>query len=836
HRTRTHHHSNPGGSSGPSGASGRNATTPLADGASGTLGHFEIQVHGTDGTVAPYPDRYRLRLVGFAHTSENHDGIYEPLERVEVTGLQVRNVGGMPTPPNHPIELTLDSQGWVWPEEQCLLLPPAVGPGETATVEGSLWFAIQDWQPEGPGEALELVEHIVHAAHLPAAHRAFERYHETGDAKGRFVVRHPVRVSAIEALPSLAPGEATRVRFTIESIAGRAFGAESELARTLRFRLRPHGSELGADDVQLFDAEDRPVPFEEGWVHEIDSLDAKGAVAFEGALAIAPGAAHYRAARFWLSLELAPPDGGPPRPIQHRLLEVRVARRYRRLEGCELLLVTNQHTTREQLEAWEALAERVGLPMAVWDVSLEGHLDLTRPIGSGTLRDHLAGGTVVVLDPPLDTPLGAVRPHQLIDREQLAALVAADIGVAIFGGEAGDVPIERWLVPGQGDAEAHRESPADFRDALSGIEGGGEALVHETVDVHHIGMWFELPTEERLSARAHALSEHLRDEYPHRRFLVEPRFDPELVDRWGLARRWKLGTLTVRSTLDTARTAVVHAPGVPSAEDLADDGAVEQLVLLARDFDRKLAHLEEALRVRGEAWGEIRAVLVDLVHEQRAILAPGWRKGLSGDDLERALPLLRRMVEHAARLPTPALDGWRAVALIEIAARLRYHASAQPRWWEWALYPARRAPRLRRATNALVDAWVEAVFAPDDHETARERVEERVAALEKEREEGEEELDVRTFARRMLRDPVEWAGVTSDAELLETPEARVVDPAQRAELEAADARDDAKRAAVSDAQRDARARLLRPVRADAPPDEEVEELEVPAEGERESEA
>ncbi len=837
-RTKTHHHSNPGGSDGPSGSAGRSATAALVDGAGGETGHFEIQVHDADGSVRSYPNRYHLRLVGFAHASENHDGIYEPGERVEVTGLRVENVGAMPTPPNHPIELGLDSLGWVWPEEQVLLLPPAVAPGDTAVVDGSLWFAIQDWEPEEPGDALELVEHVVHTAYLPAAYRAFDGYHATGDPKGRFVVRHPVRVSAIEALPSLAPGEATRVRFTIESIAGRAFGASSEIGRTLRFRLRAHGSEVGAEHVRLYDDRDRPVPFAEGWVHDIDRLDPGASMRFEATLALDPGAPHYRAVRLWLSLELAPPgEPAAPRAIQHRALEVRVARRYRRVERCELLLVTNQHTTRAQLDAWEALAARNGLPMAVWDVSLEGHFDLSRPVGDGSLRDHLAGGTVVVLDPPLDTAAGSVRPHRLLDREQLAALVAADVGVAIFGGDAGDVPIARWLVAGdEGAPSAHRESPAELREALAAIEGGGEAEIHETVDVHHVGMWFELPTEERLAKRALALSEHLLEEYPHRRFLVEPTFDPEVVASWGLARRWKVGTLTVRSTLEAARTAVVHAPGVPTPEQLDEGGAVEQLVLVARDFEQKLAHLEEALRLRGQAWGEVRAILVDLVNEQRAILAPGWRRGLSGDDLTRALPLLRRLVEHAPRIPTPALDGWRAVALIEIAARLRYHAAAQPRWWEWALYPARRAPRLRVATNTLVDAWLEAIFAPEDHDEARARVTARVGALEEERTARELPEDERTFARLMLREPIEWAGVTSDAELLEGAAARVIDPTKRAAIREEDERDEWTRARVASGQRDARERLLVPTRVEGDAEGLEDEIEDEIEGAGELEA
>ncbi|MBW2464330.1 MAG: hypothetical protein JRH11_21955, partial [Deltaproteobacteria bacterium] len=223
-RTRTSHHSIPGGSSGRWGASGSDGNARLAAGAEGAEGVFRIAVHA-EGKVTQYEDRYRLRLLSFQHASANEDGIYEPDERVEVSGLMVLNFGGMPTPRNHDVCLSLESSGWVWPDEDAhLVLSKSLPAGEVAEVPGSLFFTLRDWQPNLPGEAFETFDHILHGAVLPAAYRDFEGYHGPEDPQGAVHVRFPIEVSAIESLHALAPGEAARVLFEMRSISRRAFG------------------------------------------------------------------------------------------------------------------------------------------------------------------------------------------------------------------------------------------------------------------------------------------------------------------------------------------------------------------------------------------------------------------------------------------------------------------------------------------------------------------------------------------------------------------------------------------------------------------------------------
>lgn len=846
-RTRTRYHSNPGGSRGPSGPSGPAGNARLYPGSDGPDGEFAIEVQSPDG-VARYRDRYHLQLLGFTHVSANEDGIYEPGERIEVRNLLVKNVGWMPTPPNHDVCLSLESEGWVWPEKDAhLVLVPSLAAQASTRVEGSLFFEVGAHTPEGPSDPLRVDDTILHRATLPAAHRDFEGYQDAGDGYGAFHVRYPVESSVLEALYGLAPGEATTIRFALRNVSEKEFGAGGELGRALRFRLAPHASELGPDAVQLLDPNDRAMPYAQGWSHEVSRLAGGDVEVFEATIAIDPGAEHYRSATFRLALELSPPgEAAPPRTIQLRDFTVRVARRYRPVEGCELLLVANHRTTREQLEAWERLAAREGLTLAVWDVSLEGHLDLRRDTGEGPLLEHLRGGTIALLNPSIETAHGTVRAHRLLDRDVLFALKEAEISLAVFGGD--DLGVERWLLPDDGsEPTAHRDSPAAMRRALKGLadlHGQGEIGVHETLDVHYIGFFFEPPEELDLQQRAVALAQHLADEYPNRRFVVGTTWAPEVVGSVGLAKRWKLGTLEVRTTLESGRSHVVHASGsLGEAQPEELDGPyAAQVLLLAADFDTKLDRLQQALDEGRDAWPTVRAILVDLAMEQEAIRGTGWRRGLSGADMSRALPLLRALSKRTLR--APAASDPAALPLLELAARLKMYARQNVRWWEHLIAPVRRAPRLSWVTSGLVDEFLESAFGipsteDEDHsEESEARVDEasaEVKARMKEHRElaeqayEDEAITRDEYVRALLHEPLEWEGVTSDAELLRSPLDRVMSEGAREELRREDQAADALRRAVAVAQSGARADLLRRVRV---PAAEEEVVEVPAQTRR----
>jgi len=158
---------------------------------------FTIEVT-TETGVLTYPSRYDLRLVGFSHDSLDEDAVYEPGELVRVFDVEVENTGGMPTPTKDELALQLVGGGWVVPEPGELTCVRGLAPGARYRVPGELRFRIKDFTPTDPGAPLEVEESILHRAMLPSVRRAFEAYQRDEALEaGRFVIRFPVRVSAV---------------------------------------------------------------------------------------------------------------------------------------------------------------------------------------------------------------------------------------------------------------------------------------------------------------------------------------------------------------------------------------------------------------------------------------------------------------------------------------------------------------------------------------------------------------------------------------------------------------------------------------------------------------
>ena len=269
-RTRTTSHSNPGGSNGRVGFSGRSADARVVAGKSAKQGSFTIGVDSESGRTT-YPQRYHLQLLDFSHASDNRDGIYEPQETVRVFDLEVQNVGGMPTPPNHEIHLWLRQHGWVLPAEEKLVLPGSLAPGARLELsDEELHFEIGDYAPQGPDDPLEVPEVVRHAASVPSVQREFYRYAGAdAEQQGRFTIRFPVEAAPLDSLRALALSEAAQLRWSVTNRSSEAFGVAGRLGRVLRFRLYANQSELDDRHAVLLDDADARVSLTEGWVRQI---------------------------------------------------------------------------------------------------------------------------------------------------------------------------------------------------------------------------------------------------------------------------------------------------------------------------------------------------------------------------------------------------------------------------------------------------------------------------------------------------------------------------------------------------------------------------------------
>lgn len=839
-RTRTHRHYRSGGSNGRSGRPGRRGDAQVEPGDDGNRGSFEIRVATPDG-VDTYDSRYDLRLRAFEHESHNEDCVYEPRERIRVTRISVENLGGMPTPEHRELHVHLERVGWVEPEPGHLVVPAALGPGQMHHFDDAeLWFRIGNWSPHGPDDPLEESETIRQRAVLPSVSRHFEQFQdERAMALGGFVIRFPLRSSDVLHLPSLAPGEVGRLRWTITNQSRLSLGADSESGRVIRVRVFATETELTDDSVSLFGDDDERLLPSSGYTHEIRRLGPGESTELEIAVGMSPDAEHYRRFAAQLALELGHLDEPEnARPIQYRAIDVRCARRFAPRDDADLLLVVNHRTTRDEFAAWERIASRLGFGLCTFDLSLERQLDLEAPVAGGeSLVDHFAGKTIVVLDNTIATPLGSRQPHEFLAKHQLHKAVADGVNFALIG--AG-TELRELLVPTDAvDETPTTDSPDDAITALAKMQPQALAAlsaVRHDVEPTKWKFWGGIPDLRTLGSTAEDLSQRLQREFPDRRYVVVYEHEPEVVGKFLWIKNWRMGKLSIRGTLDTACGAVVHSNVDPlKLHDpqylLGDDNLMT--LMLTRGFDEKLVRLGSLLEQTSELTGEVEksappetesdervhligllvdAMLVDLVHEQDAIVATNWRSGLSSGEIRDRMRHLRAMAEW---LPPADLDPHApsCVHVLRMVARLRFFAEANTSLWEMVppLSFLRRGPIARRHTKKLSREFIERTFPGKEH-IAHKLVDKRLDALHDEYKEQKRVYmvgDKSSYAREMMLAPIASKDLTTDAEVMVHSTTRIF---SREEYDAMVQRDQAaasrRQSAVSGADK-ARTDLLR---------------------------
>ncbi|MBA3461862.1 MAG: hypothetical protein H0T46_18015 [Deltaproteobacteria bacterium] len=757
-QTQTHYHSNPGGSDGASGSSGRSGNARVRKGADGDAGNFAIEVTTAGGKITTYPSRYDLQLVSFAHDSVNEDAVYEPRELVRVFDLEVENVGGMPTPGKDELELALAPGGWVKPEPGELKCVRALDAGARYKVPGELRFRIADHTPTEPSAPLEIEESILQRAMLPSVRRDFENYQE-GDAveQGRFVIRYPVRISAIENLKSLAAGEASRVRFSVTNQSRFALGATSECKRVVRIKVATApDSELGDEHVLLI-VDGRELLPGTGWTHELPAIGAGDTTQVELTVKVKDGAPEYLRFAAHVTLELGDIDApASVRPIQIRLFDVRVARPFQ-VSDADVLLVVNHRTTREEIEAWDQLGDRLAFKSAIWDLSRERHLDLERPLNGGVaLADWFANKAVVILDNEIEGPDGPTHPHVFLCDDQATRAATAGIDIAFVGkGHA----MRRLLVP----SEAPRESTPIYRTFWL--------------------RWWAKPSAQWLEKQAHKHSAKLGEEHPDQRHVVVHRFSPEVDGKSMWMNKWKVGTIETVRTLDLDAGAIVHA--AVDEKDLHDpayaasDHASTALLVMF-GFDE---NLERMRRLLGRADVTIKdlapvanALLLDLANELSANIAPGWKGDVSGRELEIEMHRLDAF-SKAGLTATPDSPGGKI--LLQLAGTVMFLGRSQVNWWEnlppWRWM--RRGPSARERVDKHIDRFLSGAFGEHNRSQMWNTADDIANSLDREhKNERKSKLAAkkRYWALEKAREPIASKTITSDTELFVTAEERVM--------------------------------------------------------------
>ncbi len=774
-QTRTIHHRNSGGSDGSSGRSGESPGIRLHAGSAGRSGEFRIEVRDASGAVATYPSCFDLRLVSYAHRNENDDGVYEPGERVFVGKIEIENVGGMPLPAHHDVIVGVTRGGWVEPERGAdgrtvtLRAPHGLAAGARHLFESEeLALRLGTFAPAGPGGPLRAPETIRLYAALPDVVRTFDAFDAgAGEAQGQIVVRFPVALSPLTSLHSVAAGQATRLRASLENIASKDFGVDSELGRALTLRVTLAPSELTPEQVLYFDAEGARASLASGFVLPIERIAAGSRFELEGTIAITDDAAPYATARIVVTCDLAPVEAsGPPRSIQLEEFTLRVGRTFAG-GAADVLFMVNNRTRPEELRAWEAHAASLGLTSTTWDVALEDGVEVLEAVARGEHTFH----TVVLLNNMMDTAGGERRPSTLVSKETAFALARRGIRLLCVGKGP---KLGEFAVPTSPSAEAAIPADAPAASRLAAIEklevgAGALSLAVETWCLFLSSQ----PKSQHVEKPARKLARELERRFPGRRYVVVPRFAVGEARPATLGRHVAAGTVEVRRAVD-AGFGAVRAVNVDDASVHAEDFVREQRVfftfLCALSFPAKLAILRSYTEPFAEGGDVVALSLVaDLVAEQEAFAAHGHRA--SAVARAGALPLLGAFTAAFTDPLTEPLNGPAAARLALVVAWLRHVARGRVRFWEWIPpFPwLRRSQQLRSVVEAATEAVTERALGRDGANAA-------YAALRSEREQRGISRSGPVHAADVLADRAGGLELRSDADVLPAPD-RMMDPA-----------------------------------------------------------
>ncbi|KAF8814509.1 hypothetical protein BYT27DRAFT_7206090 [Phlegmacium glaucopus] len=439
---------NLGGCNGRSGAHGIDGQKALPS-QDGQDGAFHFVVH--DGRTRLKYDRiFNLNLLNLQLAPVKQDGIIEPGCRVLVSSIQIRNVGGMPTPTTRSVlayikpgdcgPAMLDRPSWVVSEgyDRFVSLPPGLEPNVTSVVQCATFNCKPDGSivPEinGAGEYLAFcvapVDPVIALSTLPDRHLRGEVFTDTASLTIRaqmtpfgrdfdafvnpmpFTITYPVKMSPVACLPSFPPGGNTLVKFSVSNVSLREYGKDSEIGRVVIVKATYTGGDLGTSKVQF-------VPIVNGnptspialnqltqvlW--PIPRLSAGATCNLSGRLSISEDAEPYTTADFSVDLllgEIYNPSNAIR--IQRRQISICTSTVYKKTPNSGTLLVVNQQTTKEELKAWKELAGFIfgdnnpaGV-VDVWDISQQGNFDLNAVLQSGsTLIKDWRSCTIVVLD------------------------------------------------------------------------------------------------------------------------------------------------------------------------------------------------------------------------------------------------------------------------------------------------------------------------------------------------------------------------------------------------------------------------------------------------------
>ena len=760
-RTRTIHRSNRGGRNGRSGRTGNRSRYRAKDGRPGNVGLFRIVVESENGRLREYPSPYDLGLISFDIASEYT--ILEPDSLISIDNIEIENFGGMPTPENYTIRISIQSDRWLIHDEVDLVMHRAIEPGERYRFDQhGLKIRLGDYIVDAPRRQPFTLDHPINptARMESGICRPFRNFENGEEAEIRF----PVELSEIVSLRSLAPGESTRMIFSITNV-GTETLAQKYLYRAVRCNIRRLSGDLDPAAVVFFDLEGNESEIvSHSFTQPIQELAPGQSVQIETRVGIRDSAhvTPYEKFEIGVDLDLQRPTSSESpdsyRTVDYRKTFIRVSEQYQFEDGSRFLLIANQKTSVNDIEKWTQLADYFGSGMDVWDVSYYGFLDLIRELpGDQSLLKHWRGKTIIIPNNYYQTPAGSSVAFDQLAKWQLRKAAADfDINFYVVGDSrtGGEQLLTNALIPvDEMNSASDLKTQQDFLREVDRwnqyirkskqVVGGATKDIREFADISLGSVHrFEIkprtflfqPDKRWLEKQANKLQRHLGKHDPLHRWVIVHRYDTGDTDtEWGFFRKRQVGTLEVRRTLDSSTGSAVlyEVDGIDAIDQefissqenkhgiflaLKFEDKVDRFIRLVSErifpryseeyIDRPLTD-DEISQIGNEL---LDSILVDLFNEQRiARQARTWGRSHVNVLMPKLNYLAERSLNYGVSLSQMDQHDASMALLYELIANVHYIAYKSKTAWDSAWMPTSLFKR-SRAVSAHLDDRAERIM------------------------------------------------------------------------------------------------------------------------------
>ena len=676
----------PGGSSGFSGSSGRDSSKSVQDGRDSQAGEYTYVVTDQNGNKQTYAGPYNLILQpGYSLKGDlNNNGFFEPGETVRVTGIKVTNNGLAPTPLHQKVMLYVtDNEGWIRSKQVELALPEVLNPGESHVFEKQhLAFMIAE-KPRMDEGKLTGSDTLGPKARVTRVERDFRNFND--DSQTELKIRYPVEITPLTSLDTLAAGEVMKVLFKVKNVSEQTIGKiEGKDFRLAHAQIKRNGGSAEANEfVMLAKKGEQLADPATGLAKPLAGLKPGQEMIVEALVGLGSNPTPYTDVSLYPELYLqSVTKPGEVNRVQFNPFTLRVAQTFRHTENADVLLVANSGLNEKVLEAIRYSAHVKNLVMDIWDFSYYGFFNLHKSIaGWNSFFSAYRNKTIIILGNDVPTPNGKTRVQSLLNpddiieagrrygirfvvidtkgkaEEQVARMTAPE------SVSAESIGLDKYSSVGQYVKELQSEVHK-FDEEIDGDQSHDLGYSEVQVTTHRL---WGAPVEEKLVKVGNKLLKKARARAPEASLFIDYNFDAQRAGGW-LIKKWNVGTLKVRRSVDLSRTSLlamsVSESQMQKPEFIMSDefqSALDiglhldtKLKLIAQiltgkfqkmEVPREFAHLTKRPPMEF-AQILLRSVLLEIVQEQMTVRPFTFWSKVDKDTLWNKLDILSRVANY----------------------------------------------------------------------------------------------------------------------------------------------------------------------------------------------